>query len=568
MSVITPSNLLLSFGATLVVYVTGRLVHLLIILPLKSSLRFLPGPRSPSPLYGHLRAISKAADSVLHEQWTEQYGPTLKYKSFMNANRFYTTDPRAINHIITHSMVYEKPDDARFTLAQILGEGLLFVEGDSHRQQRRVLNPAFGPTHIRELTGIFVEKSIQLRDMWSAQISDSHEPVRLDIIPGLTRMSLDVIGLAGFGYDFGALNLDGKPNELHEAFHTMIAYLTTGVSVLGILQARFPVLRFIVRVPRFLRLSVGPPFTVRLQPSHRQQSQREAQRVMRRVGMQLIAEKKAAITKESRAQSKETAGPGLHGRDLLTLLLKANIATDIPVHQRLSDEDVLAQVPRFLVAGHETTSTATMWCLYALTQAPAVQQKLREELLRVDTDAPDMDELNALPYLDAVVRETMRVHAPVPATHRVAARDDVVPLGTPVVDTRGQVHESIKIDKGQGIFISITAVNRAKALWGEDAFEFRPERWEKLAGAMTGIPGVWAHLLSFLGGPRACIGYRFSLVEIKALLFTLVRAFEFELAVAPEDIVKRAGIVQLCLLRHEMEKGPQMPMLIRPYRRA
>ena len=99
---------------------------------------------------------------------------------------------------------------------------------------------------------------------------------------------------------------------------------------------------------------------------------------------------------------------------------------------------------RFLVAGHETTSTATTWCLYALTQAPAVQEKLRAELLTVDADSPTMDELNALPYLGMVVRETLRVHAPVPETIRVATKEDVVPLERPFTDRDGQVHSSVK----------------------------------------------------------------------------------------------------------------------------
>jgi len=58
-------------------------------------------------------------------------------------------------------------------------------------------------------------------------------------------------------------------------------------------------------------------------------------------------------------------------------LVTANTSPDLLDSQRLSDEDVLAQVPTFLVAGHETTSTATTWALFALTQAPEVQTKLR-----------------------------------------------------------------------------------------------------------------------------------------------------------------------------------------------
>ena len=133
----------------------------------------------------------------------------------------------------------------------------------------------------------------------------------------------------------------------------------------------------------------------------------------------------------------------------------------------------LVEVPTFLVAGHETTSGATMWCLFALSQAADVQRKLRAELLAVGTDTPTMDELNALPYLDAVVRETMRVHAPVPSSIRIATRDDVIPLSTPYVDVHGQVHDAVRVSKGTPIFIPILAINRSKALWGEDAHEFK-----------------------------------------------------------------------------------------------
>ena len=79
-----------------------------------------------------------------------------------------------------------------------------------------------------------------------------------------------------------------------------------------------------------------------------------------------------------------------------------------------------------------------------MTQAPEIQTKLREELLSVDTDTPSMDELMALPYLDAVVRETLRVHSPVPSTERIAMKDDVLPVEKPYTDKYGVVRDSIR----------------------------------------------------------------------------------------------------------------------------
>jgi cytochrome P450 len=88
-------------------------------------------------------------------------------------------------------------------------------------------------------------------------------------------------------------------------------------------------------------------------------------------------------------------------------------------------------------------STATTWALFALTQNLEAQDKLRNELLTVGTDNPTMDELNALPYLDAVVRETLRIHSPVASTVRVAIQDDILPLGEPVKDKYGRMMDGI-----------------------------------------------------------------------------------------------------------------------------
>ncbi|KAG0696180.1 cytochrome P450 [Suillus ampliporus] len=454
-------------------------------------------------------------------------------------------DTRALNHVLTHSSDYQKPSQVRYSLSRILGEGVLFVEGAQHRQQRRIMNPAFGPAQIRALTDIFLSKSIKLRDIWSTMTAASEHATRIDILPWLSKMTLDVIGLAGFNYDFDALNETEKPNELNQAFSVMFS-ASQRMSILPMLQARIPLLRWI-----------------------RSDSDRKidaAQKTMGRIGRQLLRDAKAAvISSHGIDKGGSIEKSSLQGRDLLSLLVRANMATDIPENQRISDEDVLAQVPTFLVAGHETTSTATTWALYALCLRSDIQTKLREELWTLETETPSMDELMALPYLDAVVRETLRVHSPVPSTVRIAMKDDILPLDTPFTDTHGVVHHSIKVSKGDPIFIPILAINRSEAIWGTDAKEFNPDRWASPPDLASQIPGVWGHLMTFLGGPRACIGYRFSLVEMKALLFTLVRAFEFELAVPASDIGKKSMITQRPILRSDPESKSQLPLLVKPY---
>ncbi|KAJ7746530.1 cytochrome P450 [Mycena olivaceomarginata] len=498
----------------------------------QSPLKLLPGPKSTHLLYGNLRDIWKSEDSVLQEQWVREFGPTLKFHGFFGLTQLYTTDTKALNHFLTNSYIYQKAELSRYFLSRIVGPGVLVAEGDAHRQQRKIMNPAFGAPQVRELTEIFVQKSVELRDIWSSQMAESGI-ARVDVLAWLSKATLDMIGLAGFNYKFNSLASEDQ-TELAAAFATTVE---TGQEMvpLRILQAWVPAFRFLSKLDRALE---------------------KPQAVMQRIGLRLIQE-----SKDEMAQS-GTFEKG-RSRDLLSLLVRANTAKDLPASQRLSDEDVLAQVPTFLVAGHETTSTATTWALFALTQNLAAQTRLRNELLEVGTDEPTMDELNSLQYLDCVVRETLRLHSPVPLTRRVATQDDIVPLDKPFTDIHGNVHETIRVTKGQSIAIPILAVNRDPAIWGPDSTEFIPERWE--SEISTPIPGIWGHMLSFLGGPRACIGYRFSLIEMKALLFILVRAFEFELAVPIADIQKKTAIVQRPMVRSEPATGDQMPLIIKPY---
>ena len=96
------------------------------------------------------------------------------------------------------------------------------------------------------------------------------------------------------------------------------------------------------------------------------------------------------------------------------------------------------------MAGHETTAVATTWCLFGLTQALGVQEKLCQELWTIDTETPSMDELSALPYLDMGVRESLRVYSPVVFTFREAVGDDAIPVGESYRDKNGRLQDHIR----------------------------------------------------------------------------------------------------------------------------
>ncbi|KAJ6516736.1 cytochrome P450 [Mycena vitilis] len=482
-----------------------------------SPFRHIPGP----PIYGHFGPVTVTQTQA----WQQLYGSTFKFHEFFIATELYTVDTVALHHIVNKSDIYQKAPMIRFSLRSLLGEG-----------QRKIMSPAFGPSQIRKLTQLFVDKSLELSKVWTHEPTDSSGWARIDVLTGLRDMTLDVIGLAGFNYQFHALDPEQKPTALDDAFQQVFIQNQQGMIriVASLLRARFPVLRALVPAPKGLIV---------------------ARHTMDRIGMQLLDDAKRDI-----ASGEKEAGR----KDLLSLLVQSNTSPDIPESHRLSDEVVVAQLPTFFVAGHETTSTAVTWALYALALHLDVQATLRTELQAMGTDNPSLDALNALPYLDKVVREVMRLYAPVGVTNRMAMRDDVIPLGTPYTDTRGVQHDSIIVAKGQMIYVPVRAVNCDPRIWGPDAAEFKPGRWEAVPDAANAIPAVWSHLFSFLGGPHNCIGWRFALAEMKSLLYTLIRTFEFEMAVPPEAIGQTAtGAVQRPLLLAERQKGPQLPMRVR-----
>ncbi|VDB87090.1 unnamed protein product [Peniophora sp. CBMAI 1063] len=487
-----------------------------------SPIRHLSGPSSASFSWGNVRQMEDNT-ALVHANWIAQYGKVFKINAEFGTHRLFVADTRAVSHVLTNSDVYQKPRSNTRSLMHTLGPGILTVEGDTHRKQRRTLNPAFGLAHLRELTTIFDDKAIQLRDILLSKISNGGSTsAEVNIVPLLHKCTLDIIGMAGFEYDFGVLERSDSPNELNDAMRKMFS---TPMSPLDVMHNMLPITRII--------------------PSKRDACVRDARVVMDNVGYQLIARMKADVI--ANAEGRAVEKKDFQGKSLLSLLVKANMASDLPETQRLTDEEMLGQIPTFIVAGHETTSTSVTWITYALSAHPEIQEKLRNEILASDFgDRPTMGQLSELSYLDAVAHETLRMYPPVPMLTRAAVENDVIPTAETWTDARGVEQTGVRVAAGDTVTISIMAMHRSKEIWGDDADVFRPERW--LGGAPAGaaaLTGVWANSLTFSAGPRSCIGYLFSVVETKALVYTLIRSLRFSLAIPEADIgVKSRGIMR------------------------
>ncbi|KAJ7737736.1 cytochrome P450 [Mycena metata] len=479
---------------------------------LTSPLRHVVGPRSPSLIVGNFKEIAENPD--LTQQWRDAFGSTFMFTGLFSVSELHSSDLKAVTHIVTNHSRYQRPPAALVDLQRLLGKGLFSVGRDEHKRQRKIMNPAFGVMQIRLMTEIFLEKAVQLRDVWLQQV-ERENGARIDVLSWSRRMTLDVIGQAGFNYQFHGLEPDHEPDELNQVFTDLFH------SPQAARNAMFRISQSMVPILRFLPLP-GSRLTA------------EANRKLTATGSQLVSESKARI---NTAEGEKTVGSG---RDLLSLIVKANLSTDLPESQRLNESEVIAQIPTFFLAGHETTATAASWALSALSHDQRVQKKLREELLTILTDNATMDDLNSLPYLENIVREVMRVHAPAKGNHTTVYR--------------------------QMMHIPILAINTDKETWGEDAYEFRPERWEKISERAKVIPGIWADLMTFFAGPHNCIGFRFSIIELKALLFTLVQAVKFE-PCFPKNQIKPmlAGILHSPRVIGDPKQGSGLPLIVKSY---
>ncbi|KZT26770.1 cytochrome P450 [Neolentinus lepideus HHB14362 ss-1] len=534
-------------------------LYYVFIAPRFSPLRELPGPPVQGIFGNHMGALLNPDKSPgNHEKIVKHYGRLVRIRGIGPWDeRVLPLDPLSISHVLKNSTIYEKPWQSRQLITGLIGCGILAAEGQVHKRQRRVATPAFSIQNMRALIPLVFSKGHELKEKWNTIISEDHgglakeKGIVLDVCSWVSRATFDVIGSAGFDYEFNAIQ--DESNELFLAYKEMFE--------IAISQSAGGALRSV--------LAIYFPIINKLFPNEATRTVDKAHEVIERVAGQLIQEKKRTI------EEGELNGKGYHGKDLLTLLLKSNVATDLPPEQRISDEDILHNINTFMFAGSDTTSLALTWTLALLAQHPQMQTRLRAELLSIAPSSdltkltPDETEsfytaISNLSYLHNVVRESLRLIPPVHSSLRVATQDDVIPVSSPFC-MRGQEERSgFRIPKGTFVHVPIEAFQLDKEWWGEDAWSFNPDRWDNLPDIVTELPGLFSNLLTFSAGPRSCIGMRFSMIEMKTFLYILLTNFVF--SSAGSKIIRANVVLTRPYVQGRYKEGSQCPLLVRPYR--
>jgi len=480
----------------------------------RSPLDNIPGPLSPSFWKGNMGQLMAMNGWAFHSHIAETYGSVVKLKGVFNNKMLYVFDPKALHHIIVRDQyVYEETSVFIATVRLVFGMGLLSTLGDHHRKQRKMLNPVFSGRHVRYMLLTFYEIAGKLRDAVAAQVASG--TVEIDMLHWLARTSLELIGQSGLGYSFDPLT-----ENIENPYARAIKDLSPAVFKLAIFRQVLPPI-INMSSPRFRQLMMN------LLPWKTLHQVRDSVNMLHDLSCEVLEAKTSALRSGDDAVLEQIG----QGKDIMSILLKANM--EASEEDRLSESELLGQVSTFIFAALDTTSSALSRTLQILSENPKVQEKLRREIVdarRSSGGDLSHDELLALPYLDAVCKETLRLYPPISTVARTTRKDIVLPLSKPIRGVDGKDISEIPIPNNTTIVVGIMASNRNPEIWGEDALEWKPERWlsplpDSVAAAR--LPGIYSNMMTFLGGGRSCIGFKFALLELKVVLSLLLESFSF-----------------------------------------
>ncbi|KAI0329089.1 cytochrome P450 [Cubamyces sp. BRFM 1775] len=506
----------------------------------------IPGPPCKSFVYGNLEDLLGLDSWPFHDYLEENFPGIARLRGPFGSDVLYVSQPGALHHILVKDQyIYET---ARFFLRThelVLGKGLFATLGEHHRKQRKLLNPVFSSKHLRNMVPTFYDIG---RLAMESQLQAG--AAELDVAEWSGRAALEIMGQAGLGYSFDPL-VDERPNQYTDAFK-MVTYAIGRAAIPRRLLPYLPNIRF---------GGIGHALLT-LVPHDGVRQLLDISDTLWGCSTTVYNEKKQALQKGDAVVAQQVG----EGKDIMSILLRANM--EASEDDKLEEEELIGQMSTLLLAAVDSTSNTLSMILELLAKHPEAQEKLRAEILQAGADQDlDFDTLMGLPYLEAVCRETLRVYAPLNQVFREARKDVVLPLAEPIRGLDGQMIHEIFVPKNTTVVAGLHNCNRNKALWGPDAYEWKPERWlSPLPTAVTEakIPGIYANLMSFLGGGRACIGYKFAQIEMKVLLSLLLSRFTFESS--DEPIVWKMGGVRYPSVARSGDHKASLPMKVRLYR--
>ncbi len=416
----------------------------------------IPGPRGRDAL----RFLGFGDSDGLLAYFLEtarRYGP-ISYLRVLGQHVVLLDDAGLIEDVLQTQQHRFVRDAGAALLREITGDGVLTLDDPGHLRRRRMLQPAFHRARIEHYVASMQAIAQRTADAW-------HDGERIDVGAAMMRLTLDVVGSALFGDEVGCAD--------------QIAEVVSSIGRRGgrlqpLLAALAPALLAARRhLPQNVRLVFG-----------RERAALEG------IVDPIIARRRAAKT---------------GGSDLLAMLLEARDEAG----EALSDVDIRNELITFVLAGHETTSSALTWAWYLLGRHPEVEARFRDEVDAVLGGRPvTMDDVRQLPYTSNVFAEALRLYPPAAAFARRPTEH--VTLG------------GYTIPRYASVFVSPYVTHRNPRYFPEP-LAFRPERWEAMD------PPKFA-FFPFGGGAKMCIGEPFARAEGVVVLATVAQRRHLKIA--------------------------------------
>jgi cytochrome P450 len=425
-----------------------------------------PGPKG-LPLFGLAFQFLRDPLETLR-RLAREYGDIVCVP-VVNQHRIFLNHPDYIEQVcIVQQAKFHKSKLTKDVTQRLLGQGLLISEGDFWRRQRRLAQPAFHRSRVNEYGATMVERAeVRMKEWRDGEVRD--------ITQEMMTMTLDIAVRTLFGS-----TLQAEAEQVADSLGYLMRY--------SLRKARSP-----IKIPE------NWPTPANRRATHE---------------TQFLDSLVYGIIKARQAE-----GNTNHHHDLLAMLMSAMDEDGTQMTpQQLRDESMT-----LFLAGHETTALTLSWAWYMLSENPASEGRLHEELHRVLAGrAPQLGDFERLPYLRAVVSETLRLY---PAAY-ILARTSVAPCTLAGYDFPADT-----------TMIMAQWVMHRDPRYFDDPESFRPERW--LDGLENRLPA--GAYFPFGDGPRRCIGQGFALLESALVLATIAQKYRFQLIpghpVIPEPLV-------------------------------
>ncbi|KAL3728835.1 hypothetical protein ACJRO7_033422 [Eucalyptus globulus] len=405
---------------------------------------------------------------------------------FSGMDVLVTADPANVHYIMSTNFENFPKGPEFKRLFDFLGDGILNSDSDMWRAQRRVAHVFMNDQRFCRFLANTTRDKVE-NGLLRVLDELSQRGVAVDLQDLFQRFTFDAACRFVTGFDPGSLSVEFPEVPFSKALddaEEVIFYRHMYPEWFGTLQ-------------RWLGLGV-------------EEKLRSAWEVMDQVVGSYIEMKRVELREgTSKAERDE------NGADLLTLYM---VEKETLGALECNDKFLRDTILNLMIAGKDTTSLVLTWFFWALSTNPSVEMKIREEIRSVIPEEEQNlkvfkigEHVHNLVYLHGALCESLRLYPPIPLEHKCPVKPDVLPSGH-------------KVDPGKKILINLYAMGRMKSVWGDDCFEFRPERWISKSGGVRHEPSY--KFLAFNAGPRTCLGKQVAFTQMKMIAAVVIHNYE------------------------------------------